>query len=183
MASAPKGAPKSALSPSAIDAPKSIFEAAERGMVGFITRTVERAIEYNINIRDKYQRTALHWAAEAGQVEAAECLMDYGIDAMATECNGRTCIHLAARAGHVPILKLLLDGKPAAEQEVLVNQPDFFGLTPVFLALQRGEESQDAFSLLMDRGGRYNQQAPSTGKLLQPMAGDPAEQPPVKASG
>lgn len=93
-------------------------------------------------IRDKYQRTALHWAAEAGQasrdgckrvgrrcalsgasialircriillplrsapelhigeltlsydsaflqVEAAECLLDYGVEALATECNGR----------------------------------------------------------------------------------------------
>ncbi len=39
--------------------------------------------------QDKYQRNALHWAAEAGQVDAAECLIDYGIDQLATECNGR----------------------------------------------------------------------------------------------
>ncbi len=31
--------------------PKNIFEAAERGLSGYITRTVERAIEFNINIR------------------------------------------------------------------------------------------------------------------------------------
>ncbi|GIL65032.1 hypothetical protein Vafri_18881 [Volvox africanus] len=74
---------------SAIDPPKTIFEAAERGLAGYITKTIERAIEFNINIRDKYQRTALHWAAEAGQVEAAECLLDYGVDPLATECNGR----------------------------------------------------------------------------------------------
>lgn len=49
----------------------------------------------------------------------------------------RTAIHLAARSGHCNVLRLLLDSRPAAEQEQLVNQPDFFGLTPVFLALQR----------------------------------------------
>ncbi|GIL65030.1 hypothetical protein Vafri_18881 [Volvox africanus] len=164
---------------SAIDPPKTIFEAAERGLAGYITKTIERAIEFNINIRDKYQRTALHWAAEAGQVEAAECLLDYGVDPLATECNGRTAIHLAARAGRTDILRLLLDGRSSSEQETMVNQPDFFGLTPVFLALQRGEEAQEAFSLLMDRGGRYNQQAPG-GRLLH--TSDPADQP-VKASG
>ncbi|GFR42077.1 hypothetical protein Agub_g2900 [Astrephomene gubernaculifera] len=121
----------------AVDPPKTIFEAAERGLTGYITRTIERAIEFNVNIRDKYQRTALHWAAEAGQVEAVECLMDYGVDPVATECNGRTAIHLAARSGHSEVLRVLLDTRPPAEQEQLVNQPDFFGLTPVFLALQR----------------------------------------------
>ncbi|GLC37378.1 hypothetical protein PLESTB_001593700 [Pleodorina starrii] len=156
------------------DPPKTIFEAAERGLAGYITRTVERAIEFNINIRDKYQRTALHWAAEAGQLEAAECLLDYGVDPLATECNGRTAIHLAARAGRTDVINLLLEGRSPAEQETLVNQPDFFGLTPVFLALQRGEEAQEAFSLLMDRGGRYNQQS-HTGKMMPTT--DPADQP------
>ncbi|KAG2440050.1 hypothetical protein HXX76_004164 [Chlamydomonas incerta] len=101
---------------------------------------------------------------------------------MATECNGRTAIHLAARSGHCNILRLLLDPRPAAEQEQLVNQPDFFGLTPVFLALQRGEDARDAFALLMDRGGRYNQQTPGQGRsfLNGNEFKDPADHP-VKA--
>lgn len=49
----------------------------------------------------------------------------------------RTAIHLAARAGHVPMLRLLMESRPVDEQEQLANAPDFFGLTPVFLALQR----------------------------------------------
>lgn len=31
--------------------PKNIFEAAERGMVGFIVKAVERTLEFNINQR------------------------------------------------------------------------------------------------------------------------------------
>ncbi|GFH25437.1 predicted protein [Haematococcus lacustris] len=80
----------SATSDDAPVAPKSLFEAAERGTVGYIVRQVERNIEYNINQRDKFQRTALHWAAECNQVEAAEALLDYGCDVTACECNGST---------------------------------------------------------------------------------------------
>ncbi len=69
--------------------PKNIFEAAERGNVAFITRLVERSLEFDINQRDKIQRTALHWAAELNNIEVAEALLDYNIDPAATDCNGR----------------------------------------------------------------------------------------------
>lgn len=46
-------------------------------------------MEFDINQRDKNQRTALHWAAEMNHIEVAEALLDYGIDPAATECNGR----------------------------------------------------------------------------------------------
>jgi hypothetical protein len=42
----PSAAPKEKV----LDPPKNIFEAAEKGAVGFITRSVERAIEFNINV-------------------------------------------------------------------------------------------------------------------------------------
>lgn len=43
-------------------------------------------------LQDKFMRNAAHWAAEAGSIEALECLMDYRIDADATECNGRSAL-------------------------------------------------------------------------------------------
>ena len=33
--------------------PRDIFEAAERGNVGFITRAVERTVEFDINMRGR----------------------------------------------------------------------------------------------------------------------------------
>jgi hypothetical protein len=39
--------------------------------------------------QDRLGRTALHWAVEAGQQEAAETLLDFGINAAVTDCIGR----------------------------------------------------------------------------------------------
>lgn len=56
---------------------------------GFIKKLAERTLDFSVNVRDQLARTALHWAAELGNVEAAELLIDYGIDVKAVECNGR----------------------------------------------------------------------------------------------
>lgn len=140
-------------------APKTIHEAAERGFTGVIVRLVERNVEFDINQRDKYQRTALHWAAEMGRIECAEALLDYGADIKATECNGRTAIHLASRSGDADMLKVLLEGINDKQKEELVNQGDHFKITPVFLAMQKGEEGRAAFELLMLNGAKFNQQS------------------------
>lgn len=139
--------------------PRNLFEAAERGVVSFIVRQVERNIEYDINQRDKFQRTALHWAAEMGHVEAVETLLDYGCDVNAKECNGRTAMHLAAREGLDAVLRALVENSDKAQREVLSNQGDNAGITPVFLALQRSEDTGlKAFEFLMQEcGGKYNQ--------------------------
>lgn len=54
-------------------------------------------------------------AAEMNQCEVAECLLDYGVDPFATECNGRTAVHFAARevgpSDRVFELRLIFTGK------------------------------------------------------------------------
>mmetsp|Transcript_26142 Transcript_26142/g.57142 ORF Transcript_26142/g.57142 Transcript_26142/m.57142 type:complete len:215 (+) Transcript_26142:65-709(+) len=137
--------------------PRNIFEAAERGMVGWIVKTVERNIEYDVNQRDRLSRTALHWASEMGHLEAVEALLDYGCDPKLADCNGRTAIHYAAREGHVEVLKTLMENMNTDQQEYVVNQSDNYGITPVFLALQRGKDAELAFEHMMTHcGGKYN---------------------------
>ena len=51
--------------------------------------------------------------------------------------ESRSAIHLAARGGHVDALKVLLDEQSGEQKEYLVNQPDKFGITPVFLSMQK----------------------------------------------
>eukprot|EP00798_Chlamydomonas_sp_ICE-L_P001320 gene1320-32673_t len=70
--------------------PKTIWEAAERGIVSYITRSIERVVQYDVNQRQpQTQRTALHWAAEMGQVDVVEALMDYKADVQALDGIGR----------------------------------------------------------------------------------------------
>lgn len=39
--------------------------------------------------QDKFNRTALHWAAEMGHDDTVEALLDFNCDIHAMECNGR----------------------------------------------------------------------------------------------
>ncbi|KIY98905.1 hypothetical protein MNEG_9058 [Monoraphidium neglectum] len=55
------------------------------------------------------------------------------------------------------MLATLLGGLCEADVTALVNQGDHNDITPVFLAIQRGEEGQDAFEFLMQHGARYNE--------------------------
>ncbi|GAX76376.1 hypothetical protein CEUSTIGMA_g3822.t1 [Chlamydomonas eustigma] len=137
---------------------RNIFEAAERGQIGWVVKAVERTLDYDINQRDRLLRTGLHWASESGHVEMVETLLDYGCDIKLAECNGRTAIHLASRAGHLEVLKALLEDRPQDQIEYLVNQTDNYGITPVFLAIQRGDDAKHVFNFLMLCGAKYNSQ-------------------------
>eukprot|EP00878_Enallax_costatus_P003965 GHUV01004186.1.p2 GENE.GHUV01004186.1~~GHUV01004186.1.p2 ORF type:complete len:191 (+),score=59.06 GHUV01004186.1:313-885(+) len=138
--------------------PKNFHEAAERGDVTYMVKLMERTIDFDINEQDRTGRTALHWAAECNQVEAAKTLLEYGADVRAQECMGRTAVHLAARAAGAEMLSALLDALPDEEKTQLINAADKSGITPVFLAYQRAEEGQSCFEYLMANGARYNQQ-------------------------
>ncbi|GBF93117.1 hypothetical protein Rsub_05846 [Raphidocelis subcapitata] len=160
------------------EAPKSFHEAAERGDTSWCVRTIERTLDFDVNCRDRLMRTALHWAAEMGHHDtgraggrggaaalsaAAKTLMDFGVDVHTADCTGRTAVHLAAKCGDAEMLRVLLGGLPAGDAAALVNQGDHNDITPVFLAVQRGEEGQEAFEWLMQHGARYTEQAPEAG--------------------
>eukprot|EP00884_Botryococcus_braunii_P013152 jgi/Botrbrau1/21838/Bobra.0190s0052.1 len=140
--------------------PATIHEAAERGLLKDIVRMVERTLDFEVDTRDRYGRTALMWAAEQAHVNAAATLLDMGADRRATDPQtSRTALHLAARAASPDMLKVLLEDLPVQEREEYVNEPDRNGITPVFLAKQKGEEGLEAFEYLLACGARYNQQA------------------------
>lgn len=65
---------------------------------------------------------------------------------------------MAARAAGAEMLEVLLAGLPEAEACQLINAPDKAGITPVFLAFQRGDEGRSAFQCLLARGAHFNQQ-------------------------
>ena len=46
---------------------------------------VERSLDFDINQRDRYGRTALLWAADMNLREAAETLIDLGADRRAAD--------------------------------------------------------------------------------------------------
>jgi len=54
----------------------------------FMCRMVERTMDFDINQRDRYGRTALMWAAELNHKETVETLIDLGSDRKLVEPQG-----------------------------------------------------------------------------------------------
>eukprot|EP00192_Tetraselmis_astigmatica_P020295 CAMPEP_0117668242 /NCGR_PEP_ID=MMETSP0804-20121206/11436_1 /TAXON_ID=1074897 /ORGANISM="Tetraselmis astigmatica, Strain CCMP880" /LENGTH=192 /DNA_ID=CAMNT_0005476103 /DNA_START=374 /DNA_END=952 /DNA_ORIENTATION=+ len=137
-----------------------LHDAAEKGLTKVIEKIFDRTMDLNIDMRDRFDRTALHWAAECGHRETCCMLLELGADVRATESLGRTCIHLAARSGHVNVIKAILDkleDDGLEDVETLINQDDNNGITALFLGRQRGDDGgMEVFELLLRKGAHYD---------------------------
>jgi ankyrin repeat protein len=58
----------------------------------------------HINASDSEVDTPLMWAAEEGQIEAVQILLDYGVDINSKNKEGLTALHWAIRADHLDVL-------------------------------------------------------------------------------
>merc|ERR1712226_684307 len=129
------------------------------GLTSAIEKIFDRTMDLNIDMRDKYDRTPLHWAAECGHAAACAMLIDLGAGPMARDSLGRSACHLAARGGHLSVIETLIEKQEDDEDEIqnLINDEDNSGITPLFLARQRGDEpGMKVFEFLMNRGARYD---------------------------
>ena len=61
---------------------------------------VERNMDFDVDQRDRYGRTALMWAAEMNHKDTVETLIDLGSDRKLVDPQGGRC-------GHTPCLCLL----------------------------------------------------------------------------
>lgn len=64
-----------------------------------------------VNHRDSWSRTPLHWAAKASNHEAVSALILAGADVNVSDCMGTTPLHLAARARDPRGLEMLVMAK------------------------------------------------------------------------
>lgn len=72
-----------------------------------------------VNQIDYSQKTALHYAAELGNLSAARCLLKHGATVHSKDGNGRTAAHAAAVAGFSDVLNMLLQSS-----DMDVNEED-----------------------------------------------------------
>ena len=84
----------------------------------YLSKLVNAGLK-NIDAKDSYGQTALHWATVKEHLAAVEVLVEFGAKVNITQKNNLTPLHYAA-AGHPEITKFLL--KAGANPKVLDDQ-------------------------------------------------------------
>lgn len=102
----------------------------------------------NRNLMDA--KTPLMVAAETGNLEMVQFLLDHGAKLDVRSLENMTALHFAAKNGHENIVKFLL------EQGVGINDKSNSGATPLLFAAMNGHAAM--VKLLLDRGANINAQ-------------------------
>jgi ankyrin repeat protein len=137
----------------------SIVDRARDGDLAGVRTLLESDQELNVDATRGDGMTALHWAAESGQLDMAHLLLKANANADATtRIGGYTPLHLASRAGHVDIVNRLLDTGVEVDARTTTS-----GVTPLHLAAA-AIGGADAVRALLDRGANPNARESSAGQ-------------------
>jgi ankyrin repeat protein len=116
---------------------KQLMQAAIRGKVDEVKEILQQKIEVDaIDSTDPEKNTALHLAAENGQLNVVRFLLNKGADPMKTrqDENGRNAFHLSAGNGHTDIVALILERAKSLD----INKTGKLGMTALYRAATNG---------------------------------------------
>lgn len=119
-----------------------LCQAARLGDIDKIKSFISSGVD--VNVKDKYDSTPLHYAAEHGHKNVAGLLVANGADLTAKDEYGNTPFHDAARLGRYNVVALLVAG--GANPDTKNNG----GQTPLDCAIALGRE--DVVELLKAAG-------------------------------
>jgi ankyrin repeat protein len=130
-------------------APDPLLEAARRGDVAAVRSLLRSGADPNVALGDGL--TALHLAAEAGNLELVSVLIDAKarLDAR-TRIGDYTPLHLAAGSAHEPVVRALLGA--GADPRVVTSSS---GATPLHLAA-RAMSGEGTIRALLEKGADVN---------------------------
>ena len=121
--------------------------ASSTGNIRALDYIIKRG-ESNINTKDKYGKTGMHYAAMKGHLYAVNLLICNGGDAQMKDKRGRTALHYACEEGHLEVVKCLV-------VYCGVNERDEGGNTPLHHAAIKGKI--EVVEYLVRHGGTVNE--------------------------
>ncbi|MBL7185843.1 MAG: ankyrin repeat domain-containing protein [Phycisphaerae bacterium] len=150
---------------------KSLLKAANTGKVADVKSLISRGVD--VNAKNAWSQTALHYAASNGHKEIVKVLLAHGADVNAGNHFNLTPARLAMEAGHIEIVELLISkgadvtplhlavhmkdlakAKSLIEGGADVNKRTQCGTTPLHTAAIIG--SKNIAKLLIDKGADVN---------------------------
>ena len=121
---------------------KKLMDAAEKGNTNIVADLLDMGAQ--VDARNPFGWTVLHWAATNGHTDTAMLLLDRGAQVDARNPFGWTVLHWAARNGKTDVSRLLLD------RGAQVDARDEEGWAPLHYAALNGHT--DIVRLLILRG-------------------------------
>ncbi len=131
-----------------------LHDAVKDGDIAQLQKLV--AAGEDLEAQDKFVGTALHWAALAGNADAARILIEAGADLNThARADGTTALHVAAQRGSVEVAAVLIE----AGAETVSR--DTAGGTPLHQAA--GNDRVGMAALLLDAGADFSARARTEG--------------------
>ncbi|XP_072034493.1 transient receptor potential cation channel subfamily A member 1-like [Amphiura filiformis] len=94
--------------------------------------------------KDRREQTALHYAAEVGNVKVLNLLIENGVNLVVRDGEEKTPLHIASQNGHLECVDALLQACP-----VPLNDDDIDDMTPLLLASENGHHKIVKFLIKM----------------------------------
>ena len=142
----------------AFGAPDPVVEAARRGDV----QTVRMLLDHGtgVNAAGGDGMTALHWAAQKGDVDITAVVLSAGADVtLGTRIGGYTPLHVASRGGHTRVAGMLIE----AGADVRVPTTNS-ATTPLHLAAASAGGGAELVALLVQHGADVDAREASSGQ-------------------
>jgi len=134
----------------------ALIDAAADGNIEVVKQLL--AAGANVNAKNKWGGTPLHWAARGGHKEIVELLIAKGANVNAKNDEDGTPLHLAADRGHTEVVELLIT------KGADVNAKDDEGETPLD---QAGTSWPETADLLRKHGGKTGEELALMPRLVQ----------------
>ena len=105
---------------------EQLVKAARGGLLGEVKKLLQSRADLESRSDDGWYRTPLHWAAEVGDIDVVQFLLEKNAEIEAKSSSGQTPLFLAAR--DIEVAQLLL------EKNAQIGATDKDGQTPLSYA-------------------------------------------------
>ncbi|XP_067660340.1 putative ankyrin repeat protein RF_0381 [Haliotis asinina] len=128
------------------DGGSNILHLACKGGYVEVVKYIVSQNKVDINSAGWKQRTPVIVAAEMGEKDVVEFLVEHGADLLLVKDGGSNILHLACKGGHLEVVKYIV-----SQNKVDINSRGWLRKTPVMVAAEMGEKKVVEF--LVEHGG------------------------------